>query len=280
MNLVWPRRNQTSKSGPNLPRNCLLCTPLLTYQKWTGSSNDLEHLLKGLRNFLGPWLYDHLWRRLNDPNLEFDHLLTQLALQAGLTNACKLIINHWHAPFWQGGKTFDHIHGNMGRNVGQVIAGRWRALSSTYLGVDRKANKQHLRKVMQKLITAVSGAHQSGDSHPPDLWSIVDDITRKALEIHEHVRNSLTSMDLEVYSIPCGTQFDASQMEDSNGPNEGKGKAENDNQLGEVICTLEMGLRYKKKVLSGKQGEFRDETGVILKSKVVLVDALADCGLV
>ena len=159
--------------------------------------------------------------------------------------------------------------------VGQVVAGKWRALSSTSLGVDRKVIKEYLRKILQQLITVVGGPVQSGDSLSPELRSKVDNITRKALEIHEHVRCSVTSMDLEVYSVPCGTQFHASQMEDSDDPNGRKRKAENDNRQGQVICTLEMGLRYKKKVPSDKQGEFRDETGVILKSKVVLEDAFA-----
>ncbi|KAM6497409.1 hypothetical protein JOM56_007882 [Amanita muscaria] len=246
----------------------------LSYRKWTGSANDLDHLLMGLQELLGPSLCYNLWRRMNDPNLGFDHLLTQLALQTGLTKACESIINPWYPPFWDEGKIFDRVYGDMGRDVGQVVAGKWRALSSTYLGVDRKSNKEYLRGVLLKLITAVSGPLQSGDSL--DIKGKVDNITRKALEIHEHVRSGLTSMDLKVYSIPCGTQFDASQMEDSNAPDRRTGKAENDNRHGKVICTLEMGLRYEQRVPSGKQGEFTDETGVILKSKVVLADALAD----
>ncbi|KIL60616.1 hypothetical protein M378DRAFT_915073 [Amanita muscaria Koide BX008] len=245
----------------------------LSYRKWTGSANDLGRLLTELSDLLGTSLCNNLWRRMNDPNLGFDHLLTQLALQTGLTKACESIINPWNPPFWDEGKIFDRVYGAMGRDVGQVVAGKWRALSSTYLGMDRGANKEYLREVLLKLITAVSGPLQSGDSLPPDIKGKVDNITRKALEIHEHVRSGLTSMDLMVYSIPCGTQFDASQMEDSNAPNRRTEKAENDNQDGKVICTLEMGLRYEQRVPSGKQGEFTDETGVILKSKVVLVDA-------
>ncbi|KAM6497417.1 hypothetical protein JOM56_007890 [Amanita muscaria] len=248
----------------------------LKCRKWTASADDLDRLLKELHEILGPSLCNNLWRRLTDPNLEFDELLTQLALQTGLTNECLYIINHWYPPFWNEGNLFDRVYGEMGRNVGQVVAGKWRALSSTYLRVDRNANKEYLRGVLLKLITAVGG---SGNPLPHDLKNKVDDITRKALEIHKHVRNSFTSMDLEVYSIPCGTPFDASQMEDSDGPNGSRGKAENDKRHGKVICTLEMGLRYKKKVSSGKQGEFRDETGVILKSKVVLADAVANCGI-
>ncbi|KIL54119.1 hypothetical protein M378DRAFT_174436, partial [Amanita muscaria Koide BX008] len=196
----------------------------LTYQKWTGSANDLEHSLKELRDLLGPWLYERLWHRLNDPNLEFDEsddFLTQLVLQTGLTNACKYIINHWYPPFWNEGKMFDRVYGDMGRKVSQVVAGKWRALSSTHLVVDRKANKDYLRGVLRNLITAVGGPVQNGNSLPPDLKNKVDDITRKALAIHEHVKSSFTSMDLEVYSIPCGTPFDASQMEDADGPNAG-----------------------------------------------------------
>ncbi|KIL56455.1 hypothetical protein M378DRAFT_172672 [Amanita muscaria Koide BX008] len=249
----------------------------LTYQKWTGSANDLEHSLKELRDLLGPWLYERLWHRLNDPNLEFDEsddFLTQLVLQTGLTNACKYIINHWYPPFWNEGKMFDRVYGDMGRKVSQVVAGKWRALSSTHLVVDRKANKDYLRGVLRNLITAVGGPVQNGNSLPPDLKNKVDDITRKALAIHEHVKSSFTSMDLEVYSIPCGTPFDASQMEDADGPNAGgKGKAENDVRQDKVMCTVEMGLLYKKRVSSGNQGEFRDEVGIIMKSRVALVDA-------
>ncbi|KIL60618.1 hypothetical protein M378DRAFT_26470 [Amanita muscaria Koide BX008] len=229
----------------------------------------------GLRDLLGPWLYDNLWHRMKDPNLHYDDLLTQLTLQMGLTNACKSIINHWDPPFWNDGEIFDRVYGDMGRKVGQVVAGKWRALSSTHLGVDHNANKEYLRGILLKLIIAVSGSVQSENSLPPDLMTKVDDITRKTLDIHKHVRSSFTSMDLEVYSIPCGTPFDASQMEDADGPNAGgKGKAENDNRRDKVICTREMGLRCRKRVTSGKQGEVRDETGVILKSKVVLVDAV------
>ncbi|KAM6497415.1 hypothetical protein JOM56_007888, partial [Amanita muscaria] len=247
----------------------------LRYRKWTGSANDLDLLLKGLRDLLGPWLYDNLWHRMKDPNLHYDDLLTQLTLQMGLTNACKSIINHWDPPFWNDGEIFDRVYGDMGRKVGQVVAGKWRAPSSTHLGVDHNANKEYLRGVLLKLIIAVSGSVQSENSLPPDLMTKVDDITRKTLDIHKHVRSSFTSMDLEVYSIPCGTPFGASQMEDADGPNAGgKGKVENDNRRDKVICTREMGLRYRKRVTSGKQGEVREETGVILKSKVVLVDAV------
>ncbi|KIL66433.1 hypothetical protein M378DRAFT_75212 [Amanita muscaria Koide BX008] len=118
---------------------------------------------------------------------------------------------------------------------------------------------------MVKLIAAVGGSLSRGKSLPSQYQEKVEDIAKRALELHRIVGKDVTSMDLVTYTVPSDTQFDPSQMDDTEGSADETGSDR-------VICTLEMGLQYRKRAELGKQGG--EQYGITLKPKVVLSAAL------
>ncbi|KAM6502882.1 hypothetical protein JOM56_002859 [Amanita muscaria] len=251
-----------------------LVTDSLSYRELPSSSEDLGLAVwDELHQYLGSWLCDKLRRRLRLKS-ELDPLITQVALQAGLVNACRFIMNHWNPPYWNDSLALSRIYRNVARAKGQFVAGGWRAfvhghMTDSKLG-RQKANKDYIKNVLIKVIFAVGGSLPSGDALPLHYDEKVEDIAVRVVELHAIIGKEVKSMDLVAYVIPGGTQFDPSQMDDAGESRKYKESI----PKASVVCTVEMGLRYKKRVSSGEQSRYYEDFGVVMKPKVVLAATL------
>ena len=155
---------------------------------------------------------------------------------------------------------------------GQAIADTWRALARNHMGVHNdqlEANKKYLEEVLLKLIIAVSGSPQSGETLLQQCHEKVDDIARKAIGIHRVISQETRSTDLSTFTIESGADFDQSRMEDTEG-------SAGPTSPSKVVCTVEMGLQGRKRVPSRQQSGDGKVGGVTLKAKVVLLDTLGE----
>ncbi|KAM6502893.1 hypothetical protein JOM56_002870 [Amanita muscaria] len=237
-------------------------------------TTELNRLLHKVQSSIGANLCGILARRLSQPSAEFDPMITQLVLQAGLSEACHLIINDWNPPLWDTSST--------------VIAGRWRSLTRTYTngqaGQDsqdgiqvqdakkkeiQEATADYLRSTLRDLLTIV-GWSSNGPHHdlPSEYKEKMRFLSDEALKLHETIGRGITSKDLIVEIIPCETPFDPTKMDDAD-RQRGKPDAIPDDT---VACTVELGLRYN----CAKSGGDSEETGVILKPKVLLASVLVE----
>ncbi|KIL64022.1 hypothetical protein M378DRAFT_78867, partial [Amanita muscaria Koide BX008] len=256
----------------------------------TPDTTELNRLLHKVQSSIGANLCGILARRLSQPSAEFDPMITQLVLQAGLSEACHLIINDWNPPLWDTSSTVSRIYANMRPTgkLGQVIAGRWRSLTRTYsngqAGQDsqdgmqvqdakkkesQEANADYLRSTLRDLLTIVGWSSNSPHHDlPSDYKEKMRFLSDEALKLHETIGRGITSKDLIVEIIPCETPFDPTKMDDAD-RQRGKPDAIPDDT---VACTVELGLRYN----CAKSGGDSEETGVILKPKVLLASVLVE----
>ncbi|KIL64013.1 hypothetical protein M378DRAFT_198591 [Amanita muscaria Koide BX008] len=245
-----------------------LIMDLLTSRESSSSSKDSSIAWDELHDYLGSWLCDELQRTSEEP--EIDQTVAHIALQAGLVHACSRIINDWNPPFWADGEAFSRVYDNMARVEGLAItADTWRALARNHMALREdqlEANKKYLEDVLLKLIIAVSGSLQSGDTLLQQCDEKVDDIARKAIDIHRVVSREARSTDLSTFTVESGTEFDQSRMEDTEESSSEAGPA----PPSKVVCTVEMGLRGRKRVPSRQQSGDGRVGSVTLKAKVVL----------
>ncbi|KAM6502885.1 hypothetical protein JOM56_002862 [Amanita muscaria] len=240
-------------------------------QEMSSTGKELDIIWDELNDYIGPWLCNDLKRRSKELVMEPDPLIMQLTLQTGLVNACSRIINDWNPPFWIDGLVFSRTYSSIEKANGQATADAWKALSRTHMTVlqseRQEANKRYLIEILLRLITAVGGSLESGGILLSQYKEKVEDIVQKAVGLHKTVSEDLTSMELATYTSPSDTPFDASQMEDTEGN-------ESESRSSRVVCTVEMGLRCRKRDESGKKNGSREEWGVTMKSKVVLAATL------
>ncbi|KIL64012.1 hypothetical protein M378DRAFT_163723 [Amanita muscaria Koide BX008] len=237
-------------------------------QEMSSTGKELDIVWDELNDYIGPWLCNDLKRRSKELVVEPDPLIMQITLQTGLVNACSRIINDWNPPFWIDGLVFSRTYSSIEKANGQATADAWKALSRTHMTVlqseRQEANKRYLIEVLLRLITAVGGSLESGGILLSQYKEKVEDIVQKAVGLHKTVSEDITSMELATYTSPSDTPFDASKMEDT----EGK---ESESRSSRVVCTVEMGLRCRKRDESERS---REEWGVTMKSKVVLAATL------
>ncbi|KIL64011.1 hypothetical protein M378DRAFT_78868 [Amanita muscaria Koide BX008] len=153
--------------------------------------------------------------------------------------------------------------------AGQAVADTWKALARTYTTSQSEsweANRKYLTGITLKLITAVGGSLEGGGALPPQYNEKLEDIVKKALELHRIVSRDVVSMELVTYTIPCDAEFDPSRMENTEGGGDETGSTTQDT----VICTLEMGLQCRKRKENGSE----EDWGVTMKAKVVLASTL------
>jgi len=253
-------------------------TDLLSYRSLAGGdatdSEELNRAFTKLKPFIGQRICELLTRRLAQSNAEFDPMITQLALQAGLTCACARIINDWNPPTWDDSSTVTRVYSAMRAAEGQVIAGRWRALAHTYMNnvntkeEIQKANAKHLRAVLRDLLAIVGWSSRDPEkSLPSEYKEKIRILSDKAVQIQETIGRGITSMDLKVQIITCDSPFDPTRMDDADGQRGKQDTAPSDT----VACTIELGLVYGKSVKGN-----REEVGIILKPKVLLVSVLEE----
>ncbi|KAM6502886.1 hypothetical protein JOM56_002863 [Amanita muscaria] len=251
-----------------------LIMDLLPSREPSSSGKDSSIAWDGLHDYLGSWLCDELQRTSEEP--EIDQTVAHIALQAGLVHACSRIINDWNPPFWADGEAFSRVYDNMARVEGLAItADTWRALARNHMALREdqlEANKKYLEDVLLKLIIAVSGSLQSGDTLLQQCDEKVDDIARKAIDIHRVVSREARSTDLSTFTVESGTEFDQSRMEDTEESSSEAGPA----PPSKVVCTVEMGLRGRKRVPSRQQSGDGRVGSVTLKAKVVLPATLGE----
>ncbi|KAM6501847.1 hypothetical protein JOM56_001824 [Amanita muscaria] len=235
----------------------------LCYRESPGSSAE-SAALDDLRDYLGPWLFDALRRRLHESN----PLILQIALQTILVQASSRIINHWNPPFWNDSSIFFRVSSHMG-GTGHISAGTWSALPARTISQREveEANVKYLSEIVVKVIAAVGGSLPNGQSLPPEHLEDVEEIAKMALEFRQIVSKEVKSMDLVTYTVPSDTPFDPSQMDDTEGSVDETG-------CDRVVCTLQMGLQYRKRAELGKPGGGGQQCSLTLKPKVVLPAAL------
>ncbi|KIL55732.1 hypothetical protein M378DRAFT_173390 [Amanita muscaria Koide BX008] len=247
-----------------------LITDSLFNRESLSIGQELEILWDELNDFIGSWLCNDLKRRLK---VEPDPLITQITLQTGLVNACSRIINDSNPPFWIDDLIFSRVFSSVEKTNGQATADAQGALLRSHMSVlpsDRQeANKRYLTKVLLRLITAVGGSLENGIL-PPHYNEVLEDIVKTSLELHRVVREDLVPMmELVTETIPCDAEFDPSRMVDTEGDESKTGS-------GRVVCTVEMGLRCKKRDELRKKNGSSEECGMTMKSKVVLATTLED----
>ncbi|KIL66424.1 hypothetical protein M378DRAFT_160884 [Amanita muscaria Koide BX008] len=129
-----------------------------------------------------------------------------------------------------------------------------------------EANVKYLSEIVVKVIAAVGGPLPNGEL-PPEHQEDVEEIAKMALKFRQIVSKEVKSMDLVTYTVPSDTPFDPSQMDDTEGSVDETG-------CDRVVCTLQMGLQYRKRAELGKPGGGGQQCGLTLKPKVVLPAAL------
>lgn len=246
--------------------------------------NDAMHAVK---SFIGPRLQSMLLADIIDPQAKFDPTLSQIILQAGLVNACALVIKGWNPPDWESFSNVEKLYstirssGEHFRNAllpfltcflseGQAIGGRWRALAHTYITAqsenDIKAKStEFLKQILRNLLIAIGwSARGPHVPTPPQYEERIENVMKKALEIRQVIGKGITSTDLQTHAIPFEQWFNSEFMNDAYG----------DGEDVPVLCTIELGLQYEKITTPDRAGGEQRESGTILKPKVVLVSAL------
>ncbi|KIL54537.1 hypothetical protein M378DRAFT_18793 [Amanita muscaria Koide BX008] len=227
------------------------------------SSKELEDVLNELICYIGPWLCDELRSKLSTKPANDRLMITQLVLQSGLVNACSHIINHGFPP--SNDTTLSRTHRDT-VETGQAVADTQKAQPPTYIATSQsecyEVNQRYLTRIALQLITAVGGSLESGGALPPRQSDVLDEIVKKSLKLHKAISEAATSMNLVTYTIPPSTDFDHSQMENTE---EGGNETTQDT----VICTLEMGLRCRK-----RNENSSEEWDLAIKTKVILASTL------
>ncbi|KIL64006.1 hypothetical protein M378DRAFT_163715, partial [Amanita muscaria Koide BX008] len=156
------------------------------------------------------------------------------------------------------------------KKEGQTAADAWRAKAASYLDLPQceDANKKYLTEVVRKLATAaVGGTLNSSETLLSQYNQQVEVIARTAAKLHKTITEDVTSSELITYTVSCDTEFDASQMEDTE-------HKPGSTPHGKVICTQDMGLLCRKRVEPKKPRGSLKDWGVTMKAKVVLATTL------
>ncbi|KIL64030.1 hypothetical protein M378DRAFT_163749 [Amanita muscaria Koide BX008] len=179
----------------------------LSYREPPISSKGSEDVLNEFIDYIGPWLCNDLPSTSNGFSIEPRPLLTRIALQSGLVNACSCIINNGISP--SDGATLSTIHSDMVK-AGQADDHAWKA------------------RIVLKLITKVGGSLESGGVLSRQYNEVLEEID-KAL-----ISEDVTSvMEPNTYTIPYGAEFYPSRMEDAEGEESETGSSR-------VICIMKM----------------------------------------
>ncbi|KAM6502896.1 hypothetical protein JOM56_002873 [Amanita muscaria] len=226
---------------------------------------ESDDVLSGLSGDIGSSLCNDLRRKSNNLNINMGLLITQVALQSRLVNACSHITNNGIPP---SDETLSRTHGDM-VGVGQANADAWKAQSHTYIAKSLQSesleiNRRYLAGIVLKLITAVGASLESEGALPPQYNEILEEIVEASLELHKVINEDTASgMELVTYTIPYDAEFDFSRMEDTEGEESETGSSK-------VICTMETGLQCRKREERGSEEEWH----VAVKVKVVLASTL------
>ncbi|KIL64008.1 hypothetical protein M378DRAFT_163717 [Amanita muscaria Koide BX008] len=237
----------------------------LSYEETPSSCEEVRIALDELYDHVGQWLYSNL-RSRSERKMEPDPLITQITIQTGLVNVCCGIING--SPPLINGSTLSRMNRDVA-GASQDATDALRALGHSHTALSQSERKEavqkYLMELLLKLITAAGGSLETLQSQYNEK---VEDITKKAIELHRTVSQDVRSVELIAYTIPCDTGFDPSQMEDTEG---GGDMTTASIPGGNVVCTLEMGLRCRKKAQAKQSGFFGGERdSVSMKAKVVL----------
>jgi hypothetical protein len=93
-------------------------------------------------------------------------------------------------------------------------------------------------------------------------------IADMALYLNKAIGEGITSGDLQILYLPCGTPYNPEQMEDGHG-----GGIEESRATGtRILCTTDLGLRRVEKVSAGGRHDW--EEIMLLKPKVALESLL------
>ncbi|KIL61938.1 hypothetical protein M378DRAFT_13147 [Amanita muscaria Koide BX008] len=215
------------------------------------SSKESEDVLNELC-CIEPLLCNKLRSKLSTEHASDRLMITRTVLQSGLINACSHIINNGSPP--SDGATLSRTHSDTAEK-GQTVA-------DTSQNECCEIYRKYLARIALKLITAMGGSLESGGALLPRHSDVFDETVKATLTLYKSVSEAATSMNLVTYTIPPSTDFDHSQMENTE---EGGNETTQDT----VICTLEMGLRCRK-----RNENSSEEWDLAIKTKVILASTL------
>jgi hypothetical protein len=163
----------------------------------------------------------------------------------------------------------------LGNVEDQTVAGRWRALTKTYLqGAASESRNKITQYIIQRLsdIILCTGAI----SEFPNAFNYIEKedgsriaaVVDLALQLNEHIGSGITSSDLSIFSGEARESFDSDMMEDYYRQGQG-----NKNDQSRILGGAELGL-MKTTIKTSATGGSQYTKKVLLKAKVVLESTL------
>ncbi|PIL34594.1 hypothetical protein GSI_03373 [Ganoderma sinense ZZ0214-1] len=211
----------------------------------------------------------------------FDDSLMQTLLQAVMVFYAGQLCDTWDFDAIGPHQVLQKVYCSIRQKERQSVAGRWRALSRTYVktflendtGLEASANDVLMGRITDiLLICGIAGAPQELRREVEDSYAdAIREIVHKSLEFQRITGEGIISRDLLVVDTKPGEPFNPSCMVDEwADPKKARRRVE----PRPVLCTTQLGLvREEKKVIGGEEAIARV---VLLKPKVVLTSFLEE----
>ncbi|KAI0643477.1 hypothetical protein C8Q79DRAFT_915289 [Trametes meyenii] len=221
-----------------------------------------------------------------------DPILVQLALQAVLATILCDIASPWKAVSTQHDTLLQSVYAEMCKNAEpQSVFGRWRTMTLTYLRGLVPDQGEVTSKVVNKLVNFISailiicGTGESMEDMrqfiEQQYGQALQELAMHVIDFRRTVGERVVSRDLYIMTVPPGTPFSSSSMEDE------YADAKTPSAGGPAFCTSSLGLvrEEHRPPDSGAQvddDEHRRQV-ILLKPKVILrstvEDLYAECKL-
>ncbi|KAM5545782.1 hypothetical protein V8D89_000820 [Ganoderma adspersum] len=212
-----------------------------------------------------------------------DSLGVQTVLQAIMVFHTRWLCATWDFNVTGRRKVLQNIYHLIRRTEQQSVAGRWRALSRTYVKMFLEDNADRERRDVGALVRDITDILLVCGiaATPQDLRTEVEssyanalrELVHLSLEFQRITGEAIISRDLLILVPRPGEPFDPSGMVDEwTDP-----RAPNDYDAHPVLCTTQLGLvREEKTATEGAGGEEGIVTVTLLKPKVVLTSFLEE----
>ncbi|KAM5545517.1 hypothetical protein V8D89_000555 [Ganoderma adspersum] len=212
-----------------------------------------------------------------------DSLVVQTVLQAVMTFHVRWLCDTWDFNVTGHKHVLQRIYQLIRRTEQQSVAGRWRALSRTYVKTFLKDGVGQGRREVDVLVhditnillvCGIAAAPQDlltevGSSYADALGEVI----HLALEFQRITGEGIISRDLLILVARLGEPFDPSRMDDEWADPKG---AHHGNDTHPVLCTTQLGLVREEKIATGGDEEGMIATVALLKPKVVLTSFLEE----
>ncbi|KAM5545533.1 hypothetical protein V8D89_000571 [Ganoderma adspersum] len=253
------------------------------FQPRYGEQKDVQVAAEAATR-LGCFLDDGLLLALNAIHHADDTLIMQTALQAGMVSCTRWLCATWDFQTSDTSCLLQHIYQSIRRAEPQSIAGRWRALSRTYVKTFLADAAHRERIAADRLLDSITDVLLAGGISVPrqDLRMEIErgyvdrlrEVIHASHEFQHITGECVISRDLLVVTANPEEPFDPSRMVDEwAGPK----RARRSDDPHPVVCTTQLGLvREERKTPEGMGGEVGITEVVLLKPKVVLTSLLEE----